>query len=241
MYQQAITIDDLRLGKGYHRFLKGNYCTKSHRHYAIEVAIAKHGQFSIEFPEGIVSGLKAAIIPSNRSHAFRCLDADCEIWFIDPLSFLGQRLSRQYITTGKQLMLLNSRSVSAFYQTIDDYENSTSSSLLSPSISIDDRIVNCIDKIDKELDFNALRISQLQESACLSESRLSHLFVKELGISIRQYVLWRRIFRAADQALQGSSLTRAAHTAGFVDSSHFSRVFSQMFGVNPRFALKVSS
>lgn len=31
----------------------------------------------------------------------------------------------------------------------------------------------------------------------------------------------------------GSSLTEAAHAAGFADSAHFSRTFRRMFGVAP--------
>jgi len=37
----------------------------------------------------------------------------------------------------------------------------------------------------------------------------------------------------AAHALEGASLTEAAHAAGFFDSAHFSRTFRQTFGFAP--------
>ena len=67
--------------------------------------------------------------------------------------------------------------------------------------------------------------------ACLSESRFSHLFVEEIGLPFRTFVLWRRMMLAVNSVASGASLTSAAHEAGFADSAHFSRTFLRMFGV----------
>jgi AraC-like DNA-binding protein len=67
--------------------------------------------------------------------------------------------------------------------------------------------------------------------ACLSESRFSHLFVDQIGLPFRTWLLWRRLIRAVEGIAAGSSLTEAAHAAGFADSAHFSRTFLRMFGV----------
>jgi AraC-like DNA-binding protein len=67
--------------------------------------------------------------------------------------------------------------------------------------------------------------------ACLSESRFSHLFVDQIGLPFRTYVLWRRLSSAVDRMASGASLTNAAHEAGFADSAHFSRTFLRMFGI----------
>lgn len=78
-----------------------------------------------------------------------------------------------------------------------------------------------------------VRLSEAAEVACLSESRLAHLFRAELGLPLRPYVLWLRLMRAVELASQGHSLTDAAHGAGFADGAHFSRVWRRMFGIAP--------
>ena len=67
----------------------------------------------------------------------------------------------------------------------------------------------------------------------LSESRLAHLFRSAVGIPIRQYRLALRMQTAVAQISRGSSLTAAAHKAGFADSAHFCRVCRRMFGSAP--------
>ena len=65
----------------------------------------------------------------------------------------------------------------------------------------------------------------------LSTGRARHLFVEETGCPSSTYLLWRRLMRAAELFSAGSSLTDAAHGAGFSDSSHLSRTFRRMFGI----------
>lgn len=67
----------------------------------------------------------------------------------------------------------------------------------------------------------------------LSWSRLTHVFKERVGISPRQYRTWAA-FRAALEKLGArGSLTSLAYDAGFADSAHLSRVFSQMIGIAP--------
>jgi AraC-like DNA-binding protein len=75
-------------------------------------------------------------------------------------------------------------------------------------------------------------------TAHLSASRFNHLFRAEMGVSFRSYRVWSQV-RAAMVALGSNpTLTRAALDAGFVDSSHFSRMFRQTFGMTPSSVLK---
>jgi AraC family transcriptional regulator len=65
----------------------------------------------------------------------------------------------------------------------------------------------------------------------LSSGRARHLFVESTGLPFRTYLLWMRLNRAVELFAVGSTLTEAAHGAGFSDSSHLSRTFRRMFGI----------
>ncbi len=99
-----------------------------------------------------------------------------------------------------------------------------------PPHTIDKRIVRVLGKLPTDLGL-PMDVGQAAEIACLSESRFSHLFVEEIGLPFRTYLLWRRLMLAVDAISAGETLTSAAHHAGFADSAHFSRTFLRMFGV----------
>ncbi|GAD87054.1 putative AraC family transcriptional regulator [Nocardia asteroides NBRC 15531] len=71
----------------------------------------------------------------------------------------------------------------------------------------------------------------------MSPSRLSHLFTAEVGLPYAAWRRWTRLQRAVDQVRAGSSLTEAAHAAGFADSAHLTRTCRDLFGLTPTEAL----
>jgi AraC family transcriptional regulator len=76
-------------------------------------------------------------------------------------------------------------------------------------------------------------LGELAAAVGLSEGRLGHLFREQTGLPVRRYLLWLRLGDAVGALAGGSSLTEAAHAAGFADSAHLSRTFRRMFGVAP--------
>jgi AraC-like DNA-binding protein len=94
----------------------------------------------------------------------------------------------------------------------------------------DPRIARVLDWLGQHVE-DSVTVADAAGIACLSESRFSHLFVEEIGLPFRTFVLWRRLMRAVDRMAAGGSLTAAAHQAGFSDSAHFSRTFHRMFGL----------
>lgn len=76
---------------------------------------------------------------------------------------------------------------------------------------------------------------QLARYCGLSESRLAHLFASATGSSIREYLLWVKMRKAAELFCAGSTLTEIAHATGFADLAHLSRTFKRYFGLTPSF------
>lgn len=67
----------------------------------------------------------------------------------------------------------------------------------------------------------------------LSESRFTHLFRQQTGLSLSRYLLWLRLFEGVAAVARGDNMTSAAHRAGFADLAHMSRSFRSTFGVVP--------
>jgi AraC family transcriptional regulator, arabinose operon regulatory protein len=67
----------------------------------------------------------------------------------------------------------------------------------------------------------------------LSESRFSHLFREQLGLPLRQYLLWLRIRHAMRLWAQGRTLAEIATGAGFYDHAHFTRTLRRMTDYAP--------
>ena len=74
---------------------------------------------------------------------------------------------------------------------------------------------------------------ELAARAGPSPSRFSQRFAREVGIPLRSYRRWIRMLHAVEALAQGTSLTAAAHDAGFADSAHLTHTFRDHFGLAP--------
>jgi len=76
-------------------------------------------------------------------------------------------------------------------------------------------------------------LDELAQHLGLSYHRTSHLFTETVGVPIRTYQLWQKLYKAGASLMKGASFTEVAHTAGFVDSAHYSRAFQTAYGRSP--------
>ena len=99
----------------------------------------------------------------------------------------------------------------------------------------EDALVSQVCTLIRERLDGRITLAALAAAVHRSPSRLAHRFREATGVPLRCYVLWRRLRAAAEAAMRGSSLTEAAHVAGFADSAHLSRTFRANFGIAPSF------
>jgi AraC-like DNA-binding protein len=97
----------------------------------------------------------------------------------------------------------------------------------------DDRIVTALSWITGHLDNETITVDQIAKVVYLSPGRFMHLFSEQTGIPVRKYILWQRLKCALLQIADEHTITEAAHSAGFTDSSHMNRTFNAMFGITP--------
>lgn len=64
-------------------------------------------------------------------------------------------------------------------------------------------------------------------------SYISHLFKKHTGLSLRDYILDRRIECAKQLLSSGSNVSETCYGAGFSDYSNFIRSFTKVAGISP--------
>ncbi len=67
---------------------------------------------------------------------------------------------------------------------------------------------------------------------CRSGGRARRRFVRDVGLPIRTFQLWRRLLVAVAASARLDA-TSAAHLAGFADLAHFSRTCRRMLGYSP--------
>jgi AraC-like DNA-binding protein len=95
---------------------------------------------------------------------------------------------------------------------------------------IDPRVQQVIDL----LNIDPVRsVDELAQATGLSGDRISSLFSKELGATLRLYMQALKISAAVRFYGTGMTLTEIAAAAGFADSAHFSKVWTQTFGLSP--------
>jgi len=76
--------------------------------------------------------------------------------------------------------------------------------------------------------------SQMATHIAVSESYLTRVFRRDLGISPREYLVRYRVARAKELLrLTNHSVTEIAHQIGYDDSAYFSRVFREETGRSP--------
>lgn len=97
---------------------------------------------------------------------------------------------------------------------------------------VDARIERIVERI-KRSPRESLPLEVLASEVGLSPSRLLALFKAKVGVPIRRYRLWRRLYQSTLRLSAGCSLTEAAMEAGFADSPHFSRTYRDMIGMQP--------
>ena len=78
-----------------------------------------------------------------------------------------------------------------------------------------------------------LTVSGTARQLHVSESTLTHLCTKRLGLSFYRYVTQRRLDRARQLMLEGGDLGTVAEQSGFCDYTAFFRAFKQEYGLSP--------
>ena len=224
---------------------RGQGETVVHAHHAIQIALSP-GTISFRSEDGTWVEYRGAFITPNYPHAFASYDTDVAHVFVEPESRSGRAILERIGSTGIvsipqgdvdiTVPILfepwrarpGAATMSAAARSVIEHF----AGLTEPSRVTDERVARAIVYMKANID-GPLTLAELADAANLSPGRFRHLFMHETGMTVRLYILWLRFQRAWDLIGAGSSLTAAAHGAGFSDAAHLSRTSRRMFGTPP--------
>ena len=193
--------------------------TAPHAHYAHQLILAPDAPVTVNL-DGVNQTVHRLFIPSQTRHAIvEAPDAVFTV-YAEPLTFDGQTVRSAVFDADLSLEQLDHALRHCPRRTLDDA-----------------RIERALSALDGLL-ASKVPASALAAEAHVSLSQLQRLFARQLGLPVRRLVLWRRLRLAMVLILAGSTITEAAHAAGFADSAHFSRSLKKLFGVTARQALQ---
>lgn len=219
---------------------------EAHQHTFIQVTIGLKNHFKIEVQGEIIS--TAVIVPnSNISHRLQVSGQPVVLLLIDSTSqmatafkqYMGKRnyasfpeeLGKEVAEHIKRrLPLLNdAETYRVFLQELMtlfqlDY---------TPPAITDSRIKELIQRM-KDCTDPEHSIRMYAEQFGLSNSRLSHLFKENTGISLSGYMLLHKLQKACYLIFQGTSITDAAMAAGFDTPSHFANTSKRLLGMTAK-------
>lgn len=214
--------------------------TDWHRHASPVLLIGLSGRFAVELPLTGRQTCHSALIDTGVEHVFDPCGEQVATLYLEPDCAEARSLRPHFRALGGVVfdptVPVQSRSSMDSYLRCFDLDALLRLRCVAEP-PIDHRVARSLLAL-RQPNGVALPRDAAAATANLSASRFNHLFRAEMGVSFRSYRVWSQV-RAAMAALgTNPTLTRAALDAGFVDSSHFSRMFRQTFGMTPSSVLK---
>ena len=201
-----------------------------HRHQATQLAWCSLGTLRLEGAWGVMDS-PGHFLPASVPHRLVAAQP-LRMVFLDP-TVLGHEAARSLPESAAALTTMQ---VDVLEDELDRWlqgEDLAHDHQPPDSRTDDDpRWTNVLAWLDQALEAS-VRVEDAAEVVGLSPSRFMHWFAEASGLSFRAYVRWLRLQRAVRTLSDGSTLTEAAHLAGFADSAHLTRTFVATFGVPP--------
>jgi AraC-like DNA-binding protein len=217
-----------------------------HRHWLLQVFISAEENLIINV-EGQRISCRAIAVNMNTKHEFYSGNSIHFTMLVDPTTQLGRTL-RIYFLKENPYYIIPEDSAAELQRyllnVIHNGESHNYSVLIEniirsfdkyPPVKYDQRIELLLRRIDACDCEEALHlVNYLAKEMSLSESRLSHLFKKETGISLKSYIVLHKLQRVYQKIFNGESITQAAIASGFDSSSHFASFNKKMTGMSAR-------
>mgnify|MGYP003291238087 CR=1 FL=1 len=211
---------------------------KLHKHSAAHIMISLDADMEVVIPGENIK-CQGILIPSGVAHTANSHEKRVLVFLFDSTTAVSEQIDRVRVMTEE--------SVSKIRKAFSDFENSDRQTVsyhafvqcvfacnnidANGSVITDERIQNALTYIDSRLQ-ETITCADVAMHVFLSEGRFSHLFKEQVGMTFAAYLIYQRVVRTYTDVINGSSVTRAALSAGFSSSAHFAEVNKKMFGLS---------
>lgn len=224
------------MGMGWGEFVGVTGDNTPHSHHAVQLLLSEHPQPLWTAASGW-QDVQGAVIGPELTHQLGSNGEPVRLLYIEPHSDAGRQLMTA-LDAG--LRVLTPSELQTTWRALD--QSATPDQAVAQALALG-RTGSGPLKGDREIEAWIAALptplpERLTAAACarqlgLSSSRFLHRFRAHTGLPLRPYLRWRRLLLALREAMQGASLTEAAHAAGFADAAHFTRTFRRHFGLAP--------
>lgn len=229
-------------------FITNKIDASLHSHNFIQITVNIEEKFSVKIKSNVINE-SGIIINSNVSHELFGRDGWQIYFLINPESLFGEKIKRMYMKN-KDFYIIPENVTEAIRELVEEkYIAIDSKAKYSEFISeiysilslknytvnhlLDERVDKVLKYIANNNNLTEVSLESLSKDVFLSESRLSHLFKDNIGISISSYILNYKVRKAFKLIFEGHSITTSALEAGFYSSSHLTNVCKEKLGMIP--------
>lgn len=213
-----------------------------HSHMAAHIIMVPDGDMMVYSGDRILS-CRGILIPSGTEHRIDTHGNSALIFLFDCTSNIAEE-----ITEIREMPESMYRGMMDWYGRLEDAQNEDHEKELLKYLEMsecccrvtDDRIIRAMEYI-RSMSDEKITCGDVAEQIHLSQSRFSHLFKQETGMSFAGYRIYQRLMYVYAQVFRGKSITEAAMNAGFSGSSHFADINRRVFGTSMRAVIENAS
>lgn len=231
-----------------HILIRSEYKTPElHAHLASHLIVCLDGKMQCTVC-GEDFSAEGLFIASDKTHTVHAPKGEMLLYLFDAASTASKIIERDYLC-GKDFCILDGiyRDGESTVQKIrniwNEYGKDSASSAdrkileamnlnLAATTPTDERIKRVLEYLSS---LNAIPgdiMKKLCDISCLSQSRLSHLFTQNMGMSLHRYLSFDKMRKGYTNFLSTGNITQAALDSGFDTPSHFAATCKRMFGLS---------
>ncbi len=223
-----------------------SFSTSPHRHETLQLVFDIDKKFLLKDKSIPWTPFSSAIIKASHLHQLDSNDSIQLFIYLDNRSDYAQKLSAKYLK-GKAINDLSNSEISKistlFFKKLLVTNNCKE--LFEGFLKILEHLIDFEPpkekdaRIAKAIDFisdtrgKKLKVKEVADHVCLSESRLRFLFKKEVGQPIQSFMVWMKVITSLNYVLKGKPIAQSAYDVGFWDSSHMNRSYKELLGAGP--------
>jgi len=207
-----------------------------HRHLAAHVIISKGGTLQVS-SAGTEIACCGILIPPGVPHRIDTGAAPALVFLFDSTTNTARNIQTLQAIPRERCSIILER-----FHAFEEHQTADHSAALEQSVLAcigvsqtvsgvtDGRIRDAMALIRAGLS-EPITCQDIATRVFLSQSRFSHLFLQQAGMTFSAYLICQRLLYVYARLCGGCSITEAALEAGFSSSAHFAAVNRRVFGL----------